>query len=90
MKHTFNQVEDGQTYGDIRVAFSQLVTDDPTAAGWAYIPGEPEESGDIWLDRFSGAAIKRGHLVTPPSFMNSAMPWVWLIPLKAKKTIIVF
>ncbi len=57
---TFNQVEDGQTYGDIRVAFSQLVTDDPTAAGWAYVPGEPEESGDIWLDRFSGGSYQAG------------------------------
>lgn len=57
---TFTEVDDGQTYGDIRVAFSQLVTDDPTAAGWAYIPGEPEESGDIWLDRFSGGSYQPG------------------------------
>ncbi len=57
---TFNQVEDAETYGVIRVAFSQVVTDNPTAAAWAYIPGEPEESGDIWLDRFSGGTYQPG------------------------------
>lgn len=56
----FIEVEDGQTYGDIRVAFSQLVTDNPTAAGWAYIPGEPEESGDIWLDQLAGGTYQPG------------------------------
>ncbi len=56
----FSQVTDGHTYGDIRVAFSQLVSDDPTAAGWAYIPGDPEESGDIWLDRSSGGTYQAG------------------------------
>ncbi|OUS10306.1 hypothetical protein A9Q90_01445 [Gammaproteobacteria bacterium 54_18_T64] len=54
------QVADAETYGDIRVAFSQLVSDDPTAAAWAYIPGDPEESGDIWLDRTSGGSYQAG------------------------------
>ncbi len=54
------EVEDGQTYGDIRVAFSQLVTNDSAAAGWAYIPGEPEESGDIWLDQLAGGTYQPG------------------------------
>mgnify|MGYP003386683332 CR=1 FL=1 len=54
------EVDDSQTYGDIRVAFSQLVTDSPTAAGWAYIPGEPEESGDIWLDQLAGGTYQPG------------------------------
>ena len=54
------EVEDSQSYGDIRVAFSQQVTDDPTAAGWAYIPGEPEESGDIWLDQLAGGTYQPG------------------------------
>ena len=54
------EVADEQTYGDIRVAFSQLVTDDPNTAGWAYIPGTPEESGDIWLDRLSGGTYQPG------------------------------
>ena len=56
----FTEVNDSETYGDIRVAFSQLVSDNPTAAGWAYIPGDPEESGDIWLDRFSGGTYQPG------------------------------
>lgn len=56
----FIEVTDGQTYGDIRVAFSQRVSDDPNAAGWAYVPGEPEESGDIWLDRFAGGTYQPG------------------------------
>lgn len=55
---TFIEVDDGPTYGDIRIAFSQVVSDNPTAAGWAYIPGEPDESGDIWLDRFAGGTYQ--------------------------------
>lgn len=56
----FTQVADDISYGDIRVAFSQLVSDSPTVAAWAYIPGEPEESGDIWLDRFAGGNYQPG------------------------------
>jgi len=55
---TFIEVDDELTYGDIRIAFSQIVSDNPTAAGWAYIPGEPDESGDIWLDRFAGGTYQ--------------------------------
>ena len=57
---TFIEVGDGPAYGDIRIAFSQIVSDNPTAAGWAYIPGEPDESGDIWLDRFAGGTYQPG------------------------------
>ena len=56
----FSEVPDSLSYGDIRIAFSQVVSNDPSAAGWAYIPGDPEESGDIWLDRFSGGTYLPG------------------------------
>jgi len=56
----FTQVADDITYGDIRIAFSQLVSDSLTVAGWAYVPGEPEESGDIWLDRLAGGNYQVG------------------------------
>ena len=50
----FTEIADAQTYGQIRVAFSQVVTDSQTAAGWAYVPGNGDEAGDIWLDRTNG------------------------------------
>lgn len=50
----FIEVPDAETYGEIRVAFSQVVTDSKSASGWAYLPGNGEEAGDIWLDRNSG------------------------------------
>lgn len=53
----FTEVADSQSYGDIRVAFSQAVTD---AAGWAYVPGLGEEAGDLWLNRFSGGTYQVG------------------------------
>lgn len=53
------EVNDGQTYGDIRVAFSQEVSDSGSA-GWAYVPGPGEEAGDIWIDRFSGGTYQLG------------------------------
>lgn len=51
---TFEKIDDGSTYGDIRVAFSQAVTDSGDAAGWAYVPGSGAEAGDIWLDPGQG------------------------------------
>ncbi len=54
----FIEVADTQTYGDIRVAFSQKVTDTPGVAGWAYVPGSEAEAGDIWLDvNFGGTYL---------------------------------
>lgn len=55
---TFTQIPDGQTYGDIRIAYSHAVDDD--SAAYAYLPhGESfttgtiftatDASGDIWL-----------------------------------------
>jgi len=55
----FFEVNDGQTYGDIRVAFSQEVTNS-NSAGWAYVPGPSEEAGDIWLDSLSGGTYQLG------------------------------
>jgi len=55
----FFEVNDGQTYGDIRVAFSQEVSNSGSA-GWAYVPGPSEEAGDIWLDSFSGGTYQIG------------------------------
>jgi len=52
----FTEVADSQSYGEIRVAFSQAVTNDPNSAGWAYVPGWDIESGDIWLDNQSGGS----------------------------------
>ncbi|WP_020585947.1 M10 family metallopeptidase C-terminal domain-containing protein [Desulfobacter curvatus] len=47
---TFVEIEDNITYGEIRVAFSQAVTDASDVSGWAYVPGSQPEAGDIWLD----------------------------------------
>lgn len=46
----FTEVADSQTYGEIRIAFSQVLANDPNAAGWAYLPGSSASAGDIWLD----------------------------------------
>ena len=46
---TFMEIEDDITYGEIRVAFSQTVTDSGDTSGWAYLPGSQPEAGDIWL-----------------------------------------
>ncbi len=55
---TFTRIEDGVTYGDIRIAYSYAVPDDNS--GYAYLPGSgliddagmvtpDDEAGDIWL-----------------------------------------
>ncbi len=50
---TFTEVDDNQSsQGDIRIAYSKIVTDEPNTAAWAYVPtdfGVLEEAGDIWL-----------------------------------------
>ncbi len=41
------------SYGEIRVAFSQAVLDSPDTAAWAYVPsdiGISDPAGDIWLN----------------------------------------
>jgi len=55
----FFEVNDGQTYGDIRVAFSEEVSNS-NSAGWAYVPGPGEEAGDIWLDSSQGGTYQLG------------------------------
>ncbi len=44
----FERVEDGQDYGTLRIAFTEL---DGKSGGWAYYPSAYwEEGGDIWLN----------------------------------------
>jgi len=47
------EVADNQTtHGDIRIAFTTIIDQEPNTAAWAYVPtdfGVLEESGDIWL-----------------------------------------
>lgn len=57
---TFVEVEDDITYGEIRVAFSQAVTDSDDSSGWAYVPGLQPEAGDIWLDPTQGDSYAPG------------------------------
>ncbi len=56
----FTEVADVQTYGEIRIAFSQVVTNTPGVAAWAYVPGSETEAGDIWLDINSGGTYLPG------------------------------
>ena len=59
---TFVEVKDDITYGEVRVAFSQAVTDSGDASGWAYVPGVQPEAGDIWLDPAQGDSFAPGTL----------------------------
>jgi serralysin len=49
----FTEVADNQTtHGDIRIAFTTIVDQEPNTAAWAYVPtdfGVLEEAGDVWL-----------------------------------------
>jgi hypothetical protein len=50
---TLTEIDDNQSsHGDIRIAYSNIVTNEPNTAAWAYVPtdfGVLEEAGDIWL-----------------------------------------
>ncbi len=50
---TLTEVDDNQSsQGDIRIAYSNIVTNELNTAAWAYVPtdfGVLEEAGDIWL-----------------------------------------
>jgi serralysin len=44
-----SSVDNATTVGEIRIAQSTVVDSSPEAAGWAYLPANVPESGDVWL-----------------------------------------